>query len=362
MKLYILVSFHILFTFCAHTQCTGTGTSLATLYNSDNSNKGVMFNIVATNTVTLICFDVNLIGFITGTFEIYYKVGTYVGSQGNAAAWTMVGSNSVTALGINNPTPIDIPLNIVIPAGQTYGFYITNNDNTLPAGVRYTNGASTTLASDANVSIVGGIGKAYPFGNDVASRRFNGTLHYALGNVLPVELVSFYATPLNDRVKTSWKTESEANNDYFTIERSTDGEEWTTIQTIKGAGITSQSTTYEAYDTKPLWGISYYRLKQTDFNGHTVVFDTRSVERISDNSGNTVLLKVCPNPASDEVTLEGSQDELGTIEVYSSLGENLTSSVQITTYHSYATIDISALRNELIIVRAGNKSSLILKN
>jgi hypothetical protein len=320
-----------------------------------------MFNIVATNTITLICFDVNMIGFSTGTFEVYYKVGTYVGSQSTATDWTMIGSNSVTALGINNPTPMNIPLNIVIPAGQTYGFYITNNDNVIPAGVRYTNGASATLATDANVSIVGGIGKAYPFGNDFLNRRFNGTVHYALGNVLPVELVSFYATPLNDRVKMSWETETEVNNDFFTIERSTDGEEWTTIQTIKGAGITSQSTSYEVYDTNPLWGISYYRLKQTDFNGHTVVFDTRSVERISDNSGNTALLKVFPNPASDEITLEGSQDELGTIEIYSLLGENLTPSVRITTYHSYATIDISALRNELIIVRAGNRSALITK-
>lgn len=320
-----------------------------------------MFNVVATNTITLICFDVNMIGLNTGTFEVYYKSGTYVGSQGNAAAWSMIGSSSVTSTGTNNPTPLNIPLNLVIPAGQTYGFYITNNDNGSSAGVRYTNGTSASLASNANVSIEGGVGKAYPFAADYNNRRFNGTLHYAVGNVLPVELVDFYATPLNDLVRMSWETATEVNNDYFTIERSADGEEWTTIQTVKGSGITSQSTIYEAFDTEPLWGISYYRLKQTDFNGHSAVFDIRSVNRIP-NTGQMAELIVFPNPASEIITIEGSPDELGEIEVYSSMGQNLSSTVPIIVHHSYTTIDISALPNELIILRAGDRSSLILKN
>ncbi|GAB2639316.1 hypothetical protein GCM10027035_36330 [Emticicia sediminis] len=166
----------------------GTGISdgcfeLATPYNSDNSNKGVMFNIVTQSSpVTITSFDMNMIGFSTGVFEIYYKEGTYVGSTTTPANWTLAGSATVTGSGINNPTPIPIALSITIPANSTYGFYITNNDINIPAGVRYTNGTFTSIALDANISIEGGVGKAYPFDQDYNNRRVNCTPHYYVGS------------------------------------------------------------------------------------------------------------------------------------------------------------------------------------
>ncbi|MBF4519046.1 BspA family leucine-rich repeat surface protein [Flavobacterium sp. ANB] len=200
-KLYTLLLFLV-----AMAQMQAQCLSLATPYNSNNSNKGVMFNIVTGATpITITSFDMNLIGTSTGIFEIYYKSGTYVGSESNGAAWTLAGSASATSLGTNQSTPIPLALSIPIPANTTYAFYITNNDPIIPAGVRYTNGTYTTLASDAYMSIDGGIGKAYPFGQTFIDRRVNCTPHYYINSnaCLPeinlkgnnVSIVSGDATP-----------------------------------------------------------------------------------------------------------------------------------------------------------------------
>lgn len=170
-------------------QCTNG--DLATPYDSNNSNKGVMFNLVTgASPVTIISFDLNCIGTSTGNFELYYKSGTYVGSETNAAAWTLAGTVSITSLGTNSETPVPLFFYLTIPANSTYGFYFTNNDNGSVAGVRYTNGTFTTIASDANLSIDGGLGKAYPFGADYAGRRVNCSVHYYIGDLTQAATIS----------------------------------------------------------------------------------------------------------------------------------------------------------------------------
>ncbi|MBK7651025.1 MAG: hypothetical protein IPJ20_10145 [Flammeovirgaceae bacterium] len=87
-----------------------------------------------------------------------------------------------------------------------------------------------------------------------------------IDNPLPIELISFIAQVLNENVKLNWITASELNNDFFTVQRSADGMEFESIMKIKGAGTTSASTSYEYMDVTPIQNISYYRLKQTDFD------------------------------------------------------------------------------------------------
>lgn len=84
---------------------------------------------------------------------------------------------------------------------------------------------------------------------------------------LPIELLSFNAKPQGEAVNLLWTTASETNNDFFTVERSTDAKFFFPIGKIKGAGNSSTMLHYKLTDTKPLVGISYYRLRQTDFNG-----------------------------------------------------------------------------------------------
>ncbi|NQX96622.1 MAG: T9SS type A sorting domain-containing protein, partial [Flavobacteriales bacterium] len=83
-------------------------------------------------------------------------------------------------------------------------------------------------------------------------------------------------------------------NDYFTIERSGDAKNWEEIMNVSGAGNSNQTITYFDTDYEPLGGVSYYRLKQTDFNGDFSYSNIVPVEFEINISKGT--LSVFPNP------------------------------------------------------------------
>jgi len=103
-------------------------------------------------------------------------------------------------------------------------------------------------------------------------------------NPLPVELLEFMAASLDDVVEVDWATASETNNDYFTVERGIDAVNFEPLADILGAGNSVSRRGYDWVDKNPLVGISYYRLKQTDFDGSAsysnidAVFRTASQE------------------------------------------------------------------------------------
>lgn len=84
---------------------------------------------------------------------------------------------------------------------------------------------------------------------------------------LPIELSTFTAAARDGKVFLNWTTDSELNNDFFQVQRSSDGTEFESIARIAGAGTTQQEHTYQAIDGSPYPGRSYYRLVQTDFDG-----------------------------------------------------------------------------------------------
>ena len=82
---------------------------------------------------------------------------------------------------------------------------------------------------------------------------------------LPVELAHFSARQNDCKVILTWITDSEINNDYFELQRSTDGRSFETIEEIKGSGSTFANQTY-TYTDQPKSVNNYYRLKQIDFD------------------------------------------------------------------------------------------------
>lgn len=89
---------------------------------------------------------------------------------------------------------------------------------------------------------------------------------------LPISLVKFTADKLSEKVKISWTTATEINNDKFIVERSADGENFDVVAEVRGAGNSKEINTYEALDIAPLKGTSYYRLTQYDFDGRSETF------------------------------------------------------------------------------------------
>src|SRR5690606_23977007 len=97
--------------------------SITTLFGHDDRQfHGNMFDVTVINPLRITGFDMNL-GWGSTTVTVYYRNGTYVGSEANPAAWTALGWASVSGNGPNNRTsvPISSP---VLPPG-TYGFYVT---------------------------------------------------------------------------------------------------------------------------------------------------------------------------------------------------------------------------------------------
>ncbi len=172
------------------------------------------------------------------------------------------------------------------------------------------------LASATDDGIGGGGGGAV--------NASNVTITSTSGTILPVELISFTAKSViedgKNMVVLNWTTLSETNNDYYTIERSSDGMHFEELSRVQGAGTTTDISTYYAADENPFMGVSYYRLKQTDFDGRTERFDMVPVEISSDLSG----VSVYPNPAKEELTISFRSNEIRedySVMVYSAVGQ-----------------------------------------
>lgn len=84
---------------------------------------------------------------------------------------------------------------------------------------------------------------------------------------LPVKLTSFTARPQGRTTVLDWATASEENNSGFRIQRSRDGQRYTTIGEVNGKGTTDLEQRYQFTDEQPYSGINYYRLQQIDYDG-----------------------------------------------------------------------------------------------
>jgi gliding motility-associated-like protein len=138
-----------------------------------------MFDINALVDVTITGFDNNMGDATPYNMEIYYKTGTHVGFEGNAAAWTLAGTaNGVNGAGVDLPTAIPIVLAVTIAQGQTTAFYITDTGGA--ANIDYTDGTGVgaVYSDDGNIQILEGTGKDYAFGTDYTPRIPNITVYY----------------------------------------------------------------------------------------------------------------------------------------------------------------------------------------
>lgn len=91
--------------------------------------------------------------------------------------------------------------------------------------------------------------------------------------LLSIELLTFNGINQNNINILTWSTASEDNNDYFTLERSEDGEKWEEIKQIDGAGNSQEELHYSCVDNTYKNVINYYRLSQTDNDGSKKYFD-----------------------------------------------------------------------------------------
>ena len=131
---------------------------------------------------------------------------------------------------------------------------------------------------------------------------------------LPVSLLSFEGEFSGESVIINWKTATEENNDFFTIEHSQDGINFEQIGTQIGAGNSNSIIQYTLKDDYPFDELTYYRLKQTDYDGKFEYFAAIAV-RNNTTSNNITIEKYGPNPFINEVNIQMNSNIMGTVLV-----------------------------------------------
>ena len=176
------------------------------------------------------------------------------------------------------------------------------------------------------------------------------------GGALPIELLSFDAELNGDDVDVYWSVASQINNDYYSIHRSIDGYDWIEIGRIEGAGNSNSQMDYKFIDEDPYIGISYYKLKQTDFDGIFEEFPPVSVSYEVEIIG----LLISPNPVTDILTLtmDGNlHNDLHVIRIFDSRGNVILRNNLIGNLKDYQ-VDVSKLSDGMYIVKVKNRRQL----
>ncbi len=210
---------------------------------------------------------------------------------------------------------------------ELYGKYIYGDYGTAKVwSIEYdgVNPAVNTLITTAAGSITS-------FGVDENKElylvSFNGKIYRFIPTIVPVELVSFTATIVDNKVKLDWFTATETNNSGFEIQRSKNGSDYQTIFFIGGNGTTTNRNVYSYIDESVNFGVYYYRLKQIDFDGTIEYLKAVSVDL---GLPKTFMLEQnYPNPFNPSTKIKWQSPISGwqTIKIYDLLGNEVATLV-----------------------------------
>ena len=175
-------------------------------------------------------------------------------------------------------------------------------------------------------------------------------------NPLPITLLSFDAVKNGSKVELLWKTSSELNNDYFTIEKSIDGQEWAEVGIQKGAGNSNVLLSYSMTDYTPFKGISYYRLKQTDFDGSATYSVIRRIQLLEHG-----VIRIYPNPTKNSIVIEGADVNYENILILNVLGQEVIRKVPKSNQDKNVFLDMSLLSNGVYIISVGAQLFKVVK-
>jgi hypothetical protein len=221
-----------------------------------------------------------------------------------------------------------------------------------PTWQNHGNGGTTGNASAGTIVTSAVVTSFSPF--TLASSTAN--------NPLPIQLLDFNAVKNGNRVDLQWNTATETNNDYFTVERSKDIVTFEPLVMVKGAGNSTSALHYKAMDELPFSGTSYYRLKQTDFDGK---FSYSNIAAV--NFDTAIPFDVFPNPSDGSnlnINIQSENTEPIFIVIYDTQGRETFSKVIVVgnTTGNISLIDSSQkLAAGIYIIAASSNSNIVRK-
>ncbi len=168
--------------------------------------------------------------------------------------------------------------------------------------------------------------------------------------VLPIKLSSFTAIKNGATTDIAWTTETELNNDFFNVERSTNGTDFRSIGKKEGAGNSVSRVNYGFIDENPSQGINYYRLKQTDFDGR---FSYSKVVSVNHNAKNKVA--ITPKTTQGRLNINSDLKDYS-VEVYNISGQLVKTFSNLSLTQS---IDIDELNMGVYFLKVSSENAFI---
>jgi Secretion system C-terminal sorting domain len=208
--------------------------------------------------------------------------GNYAANSTNTLAVTWYINNSGATISYKNPT-----------VGST-----SLPNNTADVWVGSTLTLTNIPAATANVALTD---FKFLFSAGTGAIGLDDIVISTGPNVLPVTLTSFTANKAEATNQLTWVTASEQNASHYSVERSLDAQNFVEIGKVSAQG---KAATYNFADDAPL-SISYYRLRQVDFDGTETLSKVVSVSQ--DTKGR---ISITPNPTSDKVNINLNQNEV----------------------------------------------------
>lgn len=178
---------------------------------------------------------------------------------------------------------------------------------------------------------------------------------------LPVTLIQFEGKPVDDKNILNWTTETEINNDYFVLESSSNMVEFKIIDRIDGAGNSNNTIHYQYTDNSPINEITYYRLKQVDFDGTISYSKIISVK----NEYEKTPVSLHPNPAKETmfVTVKSTSDAIFTIKYTSVLGNSIEEKLIIKEgNNTYQLEGFKQLNQGIYFIQIIDEKNQVIKN
>ena len=236
-----------------------------------------------------------------GNTTSYTYIAEIFNSSASALGWTkpvsITGVSRIHYMDINRTiTSSGIASNANLTSAIVQMYYSnTGNDDKVTDYLNITI-AKAPISGSAWTDIAG---SATANGSgSVTSGTFNSSGRFALANKiggnndLPIEFLNFTVTNKNGSAYLEWSTASEINNNFYSVEKSRDGVLFEEIDTLNGAGYSINTNNYNFIDAKPFEGITYYRIKQTDFDGKFEYSETKFIE----NNSIENYFNISPNP------------------------------------------------------------------
>jgi Secretion system C-terminal sorting domain len=141
-----------------------------------------------------------------------------------------------------------------------------------------------------------------------ATSTFNSFSQFSVvgsGVILPVLLSDFNAILKTDNsVRLTWEYGDDAGIQDFVVQKSNNGNSWSTIGTVLSSSDISDVTHYSLLDPDPATGANYYRLIVQNKNGDNSLSMIRQVNLVS-----KARISFSPNPARNTIYISAFEND-----------------------------------------------------